>query len=116
MYVQWLIGVAIERDEAALRLHPQGADKLQRHTAAARRSASQPASQPAGRVAGSAGRPVGRSARQPASQRQRAFFTKRPLTQRSRVPSSHSLLFTAVPAVTFLAPPRVTDTGVRPLR
>ena len=24
--------------------------------------------------------------------------------------------FTAVPAVTFLAPPRVTDTGVRPLR
>ena len=77
---------------------------------------TQPAGQPASRVAGSAGQPDSRSARQPASQRQRALFTKIPLTLRSRVPSEHPLLFAAVPAATFLASPRVSDTGIRPLR
>ena len=57
-----------------------------------------------------------RSARRPAGQRLKAPFTKIPLTLRPRVLSQHPLLFAAVPAATFLASPRVTDTGVRPLR
>ena len=77
---------------------------------------TQPAGQPASRVAGSAGQPDSRSARQPAGQRLKAPFTKIPLTLRPRVLSQHPLLFAAVPAATFLASPRVSDTGIRPLR